>query len=176
MTHLESDQLAPRLIAADEGQFVRLRELGVRYLVRGDQTGGRFAEVEHPLGPRRLGAPPHTHTHEDEVSFVVEGTIGVRIGEQIFTAGPGATVIKPRGVPHAFRNAGDTPARVLEIISPAGFEDYFEEMAAVFADAGDGPPDGQRMAVILAKYALRLDLDSIPILTQRHRLGYGKTG
>ena len=155
-------------LAPGEGKMVWLQGLGVRFLVEGDQTGGRFALVEHPLQPRALGAPLHTHQNEDEISYVVEGEVGVQVGDRTQVAGPGALTFKPRGVPHAFWNAGDASARVLEVISPAGFERYFEEAAALFAS--DGPPDPQRAAAIFARYGLSLDLDSIPALMRAHGL------
>jgi len=158
------------VVPADAGEQVRLFQLGVRYLVPGEQTGGRLAVVEHPMPPRSLGAPVHTHAHEDEISYVAEGTVGVQIGDEVYTAGPGAVIVKPRGIPHAFWNAADTPARVLEIITPAGFEGYFREMAAVLADAAGGPPDPERAGAVLAKYALDLDFGTVPVLAQRYGL------
>lgn len=167
---MQTVELAPGVLPADAGAFVSLMRLGVRYLIRGDETGGRLAVVEHPLPPRALGAPLHTHTREDEITYVAEGTVGVQIGDEVYIAGPGATIRKPRGIPHAFWNAGDTPARLSEIITPAGFEGYFEEMAAVLAEANDGQPDLERAGAVLAKYALNLDFGSVPILAQRHGL------
>ncbi len=163
-------ELMPGVLPADAGKFVRLMQLGVRYLIRGEQTGGRLAVVEHPLPPRALGAPLHTHTREDEISYIAEGTVGVQIGDEVYTAGPGDTIRKPRGIPHAFWNAGDAPALLAEIITPAGFEDYFEEMAALFAEAGDGLPDPTRAGALFAKYALSLDFGSVPVLAQRYGL------
>ena len=81
--------------------------IGVRFLLTGDQTDGRFSLVEHPLPPHALGAPPHTHRDEDEYSFVLNGRLGVQLGSERFTAEPGELVIKPRGIEHAFWNAGD---------------------------------------------------------------------
>ncbi len=117
------------VVAPAAGETLWLGGLGVRFLLDGAQTGGRFSLVEHPILPRALAAPLHTHADEDEYSFVLEGQVGVQVGDQVLTAGPGALVIKPRGVPHAFWNAGDVPARLLELISPAGFEHYFAELA-----------------------------------------------
>lgn len=167
---MQTVELAPGVLPANAGKLVYLMRLGVRYLVRGAETGGRLAVVEHPLPPRALGAPMHTHEREDEITYVAEGTVGVQIGDALYTAGPGDTIRKPRGIPHAFWNAGDTPARMSEIITPAGFEDYFEEMAALFAEAEGGLPDPTRAGAVLAKYALALDFASVPVLAQRHGL------
>lgn len=142
--------------------------LGALLMLGGDQTGGRLSLVEHPLGPRALGSPVHTHRNEDEYSVVLEGQVGVQIGEQTVEAGPGTVLIKPRGVPHAFWNATDRPARLLEIISPAGFEGYFAALGEMFAD--QSPPDPGRLAELADHYGLDLDRASIPRLAAAHGL------
>ena len=142
--------------------------LGAVLLLGGDRTGGRLSLVEHPLEPRALGSPVHTHRDEDEFSLVLEGRVGAQIGEQTVEAGPGAVLVKPRGVPHAFWNPGDQPARLLEIISPAGFEGYFAGLAELLA--GQGLPDAGRMAELAARYRLDVDLASIPRLAAEHGL------
>ncbi len=126
--------------------------------------------MEHPLEPGVLGAPPHTHSDEDETSFVIEGEIGVLIGEEELRAGAGSYVLKPRGVPHAFWNPGPEPARVLEIISPAGFERYFEELAGVLS-AG-GPPDLGRISEVAGRYGLTFHMERVPDLLERHGLTF----
>jgi quercetin dioxygenase-like cupin family protein len=114
------------VVEADEGASVSLGGLGVDFKIPAAMTGGAFSIVEHPLDPGRL-IPPHIHYNEDELSYVVSGEVGVRIGDRDYVAGPGSYVFKPRGIPHTFWNAGDEPVRLLELISPAGFERYFEE-------------------------------------------------
>ena len=117
------------LLSPEEGEMVVMGGLGVRFMIGGTDSGGTFALVEHPMEPRILAAPMHTHQHEDEYTYVLEGKVGVQVGDEVRVARPGDLVFKPRHVPHAFWNAGDTPARALEIISPAGFERYFVEIA-----------------------------------------------
>jgi quercetin dioxygenase-like cupin family protein len=156
------------VLGPTDGKLVHLQGLGVRYLTRGAETGGRVALVEHPIQPRALASPIHTHHDEDEISYVVGGTIGAQIGDQIVVAGPGSLVFKPRGIPHAFWNAGDTIATVLEVITPGGFEGYFEELAEVLTRPGG--PDPARIEAIRQKYHLDLDLSSIPRLIQEHGL------
>src|SRR3954471_22277179 len=89
-----------------------------RYLIESDATDGRVALIEHTIAPRSLAAPVHTHDLEDEYSYVLEGRMGAQIGDEVIEAGPGELVVKPRGIPHAFWNAGDEPCRVLEMITP----------------------------------------------------------
>ena len=159
-----------RVLPPDEGETVWLRKLGIRFMIGGEETQGNFALVEHPIGPRALAAPMHTHEREDEYTYVLEGEIGVQIGEEVLVAQPGDLVFKPRGVPHAFWNASDEPARALEIISPAGFERYFAELAPLFPPANQGPLDEQAVGAVREKYGLEMDMDSIPVLAERHGL------
>ena len=134
----------------------------------GAETGGGFSLVEHILPPRSLGAPPHVHRNEDEYSYVLEGEIGVEIGTETFRLGPGDFIIKPRGIMHAFWNPGTVHARLLEIISPAGFEHYFEELDACFPP--DGPPDMERVSAVAARYGLEFDMSRLPTLAAENGL------
>ena len=122
-------------LPADEGQLVWIGGIGVQFKLDGSDTKGAFSVVEHPVEPGAL-APSHTHSREDEFSYVLEGTIGVQIGDQEFQASRGMYIIKPRGVPHAFWNAGPEPARLLEIIAPPGFEHHFEQLALCYTSLG----------------------------------------
>ena len=153
-----------------EGEVVRLLALGVRFMIDGDQTQGRFSLVEHPLPARRLGAPMHTHTREDEYSYILEGQVGVQVGDEIVECGPGDLIFKPRGVPHTFWNAGNLDARLLELISPSGFESYFRELAPVLAEEG---PGGARVAAVRERYGLDVDSASVPLLAAAHNLRLG---
>ena len=158
------------VLSPDEGETVWLRKLGIRFMIGGEQTDGHFALVEHPIGPRALAAPMHTHEHEDEYTYVLEGKVGVQIGEEVLVALAGDLVFKPRGVQHAFWNPADEPARALEIISPAGFERYFGELAPLFPPANEGPLDEEAVGAVRDKYGLDMDMGSVPVLAERHGL------
>jgi mannose-6-phosphate isomerase-like protein (cupin superfamily) len=67
---------------------------------------------------------PHSHARDDEFSLVQSGAVGVRIGDQVLAAEQGSWLVKPRSTPHAMWNAGNEPARVIEIVSLGGLEDY----------------------------------------------------
>ena len=158
------------VVRMDDGLALLRGPLGALLLAGRDDTAGGPAFVVHDLAPRALGSPLHTHRREDEWSFVLEGEIGVEIGDDVSVAGPGALVLKPRGVPHAFWNASDRPARFLEVITPGGFEGYFSALAEVLA-AG-GPPDVERLTAVAAEYGLEVDPASVPRLAQRHGLTF----
>jgi mannose-6-phosphate isomerase-like protein (cupin superfamily) len=155
-------------VQAQEGERADFPRLGNRYILRGDSSDGRFALIEHTIPPRALAAPMHTHERESEYSFVLAGRLAAQIGDEVVEAGPGELVVKPRGLPHAFWNPGDEETRVLEIISPAGFEQYFADLAPELARRGE--PDLQALAEIRARYDLTMDTASRERLIKEHGL------
>jgi mannose-6-phosphate isomerase-like protein (cupin superfamily) len=149
----------PRIIGPTDGKAVDLMALGVRFMAWSEETGGGFSLVEHPMRPRTLAAPLHKHSREDEYSYVLEGRMGALLGDDVVHAEVGDFVFKPRDQWHTFWNAGDEPARILEIISPGGFEGYFDELAARLASPDFEP---QQLGEVAAKYGLEVDPESIP--------------
>ena len=141
-------------------------------MLAADETGGGFSLVEHPIPPHALAAPLHRHSREDEYSFVLEGRIGAFLGDEVVLGKVGDLVFKPRGQWHTFWNAGDTPARILEVISPGGFERYFEEMVELL-EGSAGPPDPSALAAIASRHGLEVDRESIPRLTEEFGLRWG---
>ena len=129
------DTATPRVLGPRDGNAGFLGSIGVRFMVDGIESGGGFSLVEHPMSPRALGAPLHRHSREDEYSYVTEGRVGALLGDYVVEAGPGELIFKPRNQWHTFWNAGDEPARILEIISPAGFERYLSNSSPL-ADRG----------------------------------------
>jgi mannose-6-phosphate isomerase-like protein (cupin superfamily) len=142
--------------------------LGNLHLIKSEDTDGRFALIEHTIPPRGLAAPTHTHKNEDEYSYVLSGRLGAMIGDEVVEAGPGELVFKPRGVPHSFWNAGDEEVKLLELISPGEFANYFTEMAPALS--AEGEPDFQALEEIQARYELSMDMDSIGPLMKRFGL------
>src|SRR5215213_5528853 len=151
----------PRLVGPGDGKAVDLGSLGVRFMVRSEESGGGFSLVEHPIPPRTLATPLHRHTNEDEYSYVLEGRMGAQLGDEVVMADEGTLVFKPRDQWHAFWNAGDGPCRILEIISPGGFEHLFEEAAEPSEAAGPS---------LEARYRIEFDLESVERLCEEHGL------
>ncbi len=150
-----------------EGDSVNFGGFGVDFKVDRASTGGSVAIVEHPIDARRL-VPPHTHTREDELSYVLSGRIGARIGDEYAEAYAGCYVFKPRNVPHTFWNPTDQPARILEIIVPAGFDEYFHEISRLFASGGR--PGSEEHEAISRRYGESHFYDWVPELKQRYGL------
>lgn len=138
---------------------------GVRELVGADATDQRVTLVEHTVPPRKLAAPLHIHRVTVEISVMTAGRIGVLIGDDEFEATVGDVVLKPAGIPHAFWNPADEPARLVELLTPSGFEHYFDELSNAFGPDG---PDMARLAEIEARHDVELDLSSIETLVARH--------
>jgi quercetin dioxygenase-like cupin family protein len=134
-----------------------------RFLLDGRDTERRFALVQHLFPPRALAAPMHRHHAEDEYTYVLYGRIGAVLGGREVVGGPGDLIVKPRGQWHTFWNAGDEPAAVLELISPAGLEELFRQMAAA-------PPSADELAVLATVYSCDVDFEATGPLLERHGL------
>jgi mannose-6-phosphate isomerase-like protein (cupin superfamily) len=160
---------APKIVGPRDGKAGSLGSIGVRFMIDTEETyNGGFSLVEHPMGPRKLAAPLHRHSREDEYSYVLEGRMGALLGDDVVYAEPGDLVHKPRNQWHTFWNAGDEPCRILEIIAPGGFEKLFEELV----DAA-GQPDIDWMESLFARYGIEHDYESIPALCERFGLSFG---
>jgi mannose-6-phosphate isomerase-like protein (cupin superfamily) len=167
---VEAKTARPKIVDPKHGTEGFLGSIGVRFMADGAETGQRFSLVEHPMSPRALAAPLHLHTREDEYSFVLEGRMGALLGDDVVEAGPGDFVFKPRNQWHTFWNAGEEPCRILEIISPAGFERYFEELVALGGSAGADPSD---LAQLGQRYGLQVRPETVPELLERFDLRIG---
>jgi quercetin dioxygenase-like cupin family protein len=148
-----------RVLGPRDGRAGLLGSMGVRFMLAGAETGGGFSLVEHPIPPRALAAPLHRHSREDEYSFVLEGRLGALLGDEVVFGEPGDLIFKPRGQWHTFWNAGDESARILEMISPAGFERYFEQMVELL-EMSAGAPDPSELGAIAARHGLAVDPES----------------
>jgi mannose-6-phosphate isomerase-like protein (cupin superfamily) len=167
---MEVTTAAPRIVGPSDGLEGFLGSIGVRFMIDGADTGDLFSLVEHPMSGRALAAPLHVHTREDEYSYVLEGRMGALLGDEVVEAGPGDLVFKPRNQWHTFWNAGDEPCRILEIISPAGFERFFQELDGL---GGALRADPVAMADLSARYGLELQPESVPGLLERFGLQLG---
>jgi mannose-6-phosphate isomerase-like protein (cupin superfamily) len=159
----------PRLIGPKDGKLAQLMTIGARMMAWTEETGGGFSLVEHPMPPRALAAPLHKHSREDEYSYVLEGKMGAVLGDDVVYAEVGDFVFKPRDQWHTFWNAGDEPCRILEIISPGGFEHFFDELGALTA-----APDFsmEQLPPLAGRYGLEVNPDSVPGLCAEHGLDF----
>lgn len=162
---MAADANGPAIVKAADGASFDFGGLGVHWKIDGPQTGGQFAVVHHPLAPKALAAPLHYHNNEDEYSYVLTGSLGALLGDDVVVASPGTWVFKPRHQWHTFWNAGDVPCEIIEVIAPSGFENYFREVAAAWGDM-------DAFARINQQYALDMKFESVPDLCTRFGLTF----
>jgi quercetin dioxygenase-like cupin family protein len=156
---------AAKVVGRGEGKCVMLFAVQFDYKVTSQDSGGALAALEVTIPPGTL-VKPHNHSREDEYTVVLAGTVGARVGDRIVEAGTGASMVKPRGAPHAMWNAGDEPARVLEVLSPGGLEDYFEELAPILRRKA--PP--AEYDALAERYGLTIENDWIEELERTYRV------
>jgi mannose-6-phosphate isomerase-like protein (cupin superfamily) len=162
----EQSLMSATLIPAGEGDPFRFGDVGGSIKIDGGATGDRFVVAQIPaVPPHALAAPLHRHHNEDEYTYVVSGLLGTMAGNEVVTAEPGSWIIKPRGEWHTFWNAGDEPCHMIEIVSPAGFERYFDEVAAAGGDM-------EKLPGINEKYGIEMDFESVPRLCERFGLSF----
>src|SRR5690242_14132822 len=168
---MSTNTTSARIVPPDNGRDGFLGSIGVRFMIDGADAEERFSLVEHPMSPRSLAAPLHLHTREDEYSFVLEGRMGALLGDEVVEAGPGDLVFKPRNQWHTFWNAGDEPCRILEIIAPAGFERFFQELVAM---GGVTAVDPEQLGQLNDRYGLQMQPETVPGLLERFGLRIGE--
>jgi mannose-6-phosphate isomerase-like protein (cupin superfamily) len=168
---MEATAAGAKIVGPQDAQEGFLGSIGVRFMIDGPDASERFSLVEHPMSPRALAAPLHRHTREDEYSYVLEGRMGALLGDDVVEAGPGDLVYKPRNQWHTFWNAGDEPCRILEIISPAGFEVFFRELVAL---GGVLRADEEELSQLNDRYGLEMRPDTVPELVERFGVRLGE--
>jgi quercetin dioxygenase-like cupin family protein len=164
---MDTDPVAGKIAVADQNTLFE-GPLGAIEVLPAAASGGQLSVVRHPLAPRALGSPLHTHHAEDEYSIVTVGAVGVQVGDATSLAQVGDVVCKPRGIRHAFWNPTDEPAELLEIITPSGFVEYFRELGQIMALGN--LPDPEVIMALAARYRLDIDFSSVESLAREHGL------
>jgi mannose-6-phosphate isomerase-like protein (cupin superfamily) len=178
--HLRQGEIIVLTAAASNRHFVvshgsgldtPLARVGTVHKVSSALTHGQIAIVEHRLPPGVLGAPVHRHSREDELSFVISGTLGAWIGGDFATAEPGAYVWKPRDQWHTFWNAGSTELHFIELLVPGGFEGYFEQLSQMLQAASCPVPAS--IAALGREFGLDVDLEQTAQVCERFAVALG---
>jgi mannose-6-phosphate isomerase-like protein (cupin superfamily) len=109
--------------------------------LRAEQTDGQLGLVEQVVPGGYPGPAMHVHPDFDETFYVIEGRLGFRVGDHAYEAGAGTVAFIPRGTPHTFANPGPESARSLVLVTPGGFESYFEALIELISMTGGLPPE-----------------------------------
>lgn len=146
--------MKPIQIPRDGGESVNI--LGIPMLIRihGRDTGGVLSVVESLDAPGG-GPPMHIHQKEDETFQILEGEYEFTVAGKSLLAGPGTTIFAPRGVAHTYRYLGRLPGRLLCVITPAGFEGFFEKIGAL-------SPEQQKEIPRVMEVAKQFGLEILP--------------
>ncbi len=132
-------------------------DVTIHVLVRGADTGGGWALVDYTMPPGFAGPPTHAHDLATEAFYGIEGETRLEVNGREVALLPGAVAVVPPGVMHRFRNATDRPARHLVVLTPAGFEGYFDDLAALAAEHGAWPPaEPAALTALMTRHDLRL--------------------
>ena len=135
----------PIHVPIDGGRKVNV--LGVTLIIRvhGRDTNGVLSVVEsHDASGD--GPPPHVHHREDETFQILEGEYEFMVDGKTIRATPGTTLFAPRGVPHTYRRVGQGPGRLMCVITPSGFEGFFEEIGALSSQEQQNIPQVMEIA------------------------------
>ncbi len=150
----------PHAVRTSEDRSVWYGGWLLTFLATGEETGGRFSLVEE-LGRKGLSAEPplHVHTREEESFYVIEGEMTAYVGDKVIYAPAGTFVVLPRGVPHRYEISEEV--RLLNLITPAGFEGFFRELSEparelTLPPRPEGPPDVARLLSTAAKYGCEI--------------------
>jgi quercetin dioxygenase-like cupin family protein len=146
------------LVGPGEGSAIWYLNTRMTIKASGATTGGGFSLIEAVLPPG-TSPPLHIHHTEDEPNWIVEGELTYQVGDQSFDAAAGSFVFLPRGIPHTFLVRGDSPARVLIQLQPAGGEGYFIEIGRPADTEGlpaPGPIDFAEIERVGAKYQIEI--------------------
>lgn len=149
-----SERSAAYVLGPEEGIRPQRYPGGPMWLrVGAVESAGALSFYEAVIPPGAAGPPLHVHTDEDEAIYVLSGTVVVQLGDDRHELGRGSFAWMPRGVPHAFANPGDEPARGLGISTPGGIEEMFNRQATYFDSLAEGEqPDMARLAELSAPH------------------------
>ena len=142
----------PIIADTEEAKTVSLGPNRVAFLVRADETGGRYSLTEFTLAPPPAPGPPmHVHRAEDELTYVLEGELEFALEGRSKKASVGSFFLVPKGTAHTLRNLGAGVARILVVLAPPGFEGYWEE-ASQLLEGSAGDPDPEQMRALQEKH------------------------
>ena len=161
----------PYVVGPGEGLHAPLGALASVHKAPASLTEGRIAVVEHTLPPRQLAAPLHRHSREDELSIVLDGTLGALLGDGEVLAGAGSYVYKPRGQWHTVWNAGETPLRFIELLIPGGVDRYFQQISSMLQAASS--PDTEAIQRMASEYGIEFNFRSVLSLCERFNVTFG---
>jgi len=165
---LPNDGAKPIYVSKGNGDKVPVGGNAMTLKLSKMQTGGCLSFFENTLAPGFMGAPPHFHQTFDEICYVLEGTVHVLVGEEVFELNAGDVHLRPRGIMHTFWNSGTQSARCLELSVPGGHEAYLKDISALLSKPV--PPNARDFAEFEKKYDIVYQMDKLPEIMQKYHV------
>src|SRR5262249_14748406 len=137
-----------------EQPVLKIGKLEIRYLVDGTVSGAGMGVFELTVAPGARVPPPHSHTNNEEIVYVLEGVLRYTVDDETRDLKAGERMYTPRGSVHAFSNPHDSTARALIMLTPDIGLQYFRDVAE--AAGAPGGPDPAKMAAVMERYRLVL--------------------
>jgi quercetin dioxygenase-like cupin family protein len=142
-------------MATMASEEIRVGDLGIRFLVEGEESGGSVAVFEFDVPAGAMVAGAHSHDSYEETIYGLEGVLTWTIEGEPVDVGPGEALCIPRGAVHQFDNTGGVDAKALAVVTPGMLgPDYFREVAAVLDAAAGGPPDFAALGEVMRRHGL----------------------
>jgi mannose-6-phosphate isomerase-like protein (cupin superfamily) len=155
-------------IPAGAGQKAMIGDSSITFKLTKAQTSGTFGSSETVIPPGKLGAPPHYHKTFDEICIVLEGAVHIMVENEVYEATAGAWHLRPRNKTHTFWNSGNTPAKVIELYSPGGHEDYMKELASFFENGARPGPD--KLQQLATRYDIVFQFDKLEEIMKKYKV------
>lgn len=157
-------EYTPKFSTFGKGEPVIYMGRPIFHHVGVDDLPSNVALFEEMLPPKSLGAPPHTHSHEDEVFVILKGKVHFLSGTEEIVAASGTIASLPRNHQHGFWNPYDEPAQLLVFVSPGHFSDFFQAVQHALLSSNATSPEevGGIIATEASKLGVAIDMSQLP--------------
>lgn len=158
----------PIYIPPGKGKKGKIAVNEITFKLNKEQTSGNLGSAETTLYPGYMGAVPHRHKGFDEVCRVLQGTLTILVGDEIFNVEAGGWHLRPRGIVHSFWNSGKVPVKFIELYLPGGHEAYMQELTTLFADGKVPKPEA--VDAVAKKHDIEFFWDQLPALLEKYKI------
>ena len=165
---VQGEEPKPVYIPPGRGKKGKIGVNEINFKLSKDQTSGNLGSAETILFPGYMGAVPHRHKGFDEVCRVLQGTLTILVGDEIFNVEAGGWHLRPRGIMHSFWNSGKVPAKFIELYLPGGHEAYMQELTTLFVNGRK--PQPEELDAVAKKHDIEFFWDQLPPLLKKYKV------
>ena len=158
----------PIFIPKGVGMKAKMGDNDIIFKLDKSQTAGKLGSSEITLKPGYLGSIPHFHKTFDEICIVLEGTVTIKVVDEIDEVAAGGWHLRPRGSVHCFWNSGNVDARFIELYVPAGHEQFMKELTHLFID--NKIPTKKEITKLGEKFDTHFQWDQLPEVLNKYKV------